>query len=61
MMTRQEMDKLSRLNKRLIHLQERINTSPMRLSYDEAEASALTWAITTIEKYFSERTEDGKQ
>lgn len=54
-MNREEISKLARLTKRLIHLQERINTSPVRLSYDEAEASALQWAIKLIEKYFSER------
>jgi hypothetical protein len=52
MPTRQNMDRIGRLNKRLVHLRERISKAEIDgedLSFDKAEASALVWAIDVIE------------
>lgn len=44
-----ESDRLSRLQRRLDHIERRMALSGHKNSYDLAEASALKWAIRTLD------------
>ena len=48
-MTKHDIERLERLLRRRDFLHERISSNVGDLTYDKAEASALTWAIEKIE------------
>lgn len=49
------LERINRLEKRYIYLLERINSSEFDLSFDKAEASALSWAIEILHKLREEK------
>jgi hypothetical protein len=43
-----ERDKILILRRRMLHLKTRVETSPIDLSYDKQELSALVWVLGVI-------------
>lgn len=57
---RKRARRIGMLLRRAAHLEARIAASPDRkLTYDQAEASALRWAVRELEKQHPRREESG--